>query len=182
MDKLPPLPGAAAGKESGPLEALTPWDLEGVDWDSVGRALREVPASTGLDFMELTLDIEEGLKILGDAEALETTLRNLVENAVLYSDDAPNITVTLKPDGHFAHLVVADRGRGLERKEINKVFDMFYRARRKDENIRGSGLGLFIVQTVVRHHQGKVWLESAGVGQGCAVHILLPLAPPESNP
>jgi len=129
----------------------------------------------------MALNIEEGLKILGETEALETTLRNLVENAVLYSDDAPNITVILKRDGHFAHLVVADCGRGLDRKEVSKVFDMFYRARRKDENIRGSGLGLFIVQTVVRHHQGKVWMESAGIGQGCAVHILLPLAAAESN-
>ncbi|MDO9079209.1 MAG: ATP-binding protein, partial [Desulfuromonadales bacterium] len=92
-----------------------------------------------------------------------------------------DIRISLKWDGHFAHLAVADSGRGLERKEISKVFDMFYRARRKDENIRGNGLGLFIVQTVVRHHQGKAWMESAGVGQGCTVHILLPLAAQESH-
>lgn len=129
----------------------------------------------------MELDIEDGLRILGEAEALETTLRNLVENAVLYSDGSPRITVSLKHDGNSAHLIVSDHGRGLDRREISRVFDMFYRARRKDENIRGSGLGLYIVHTVVRHHHGKVWLESGGIGHGCAVHILLPMASREVN-
>lgn len=125
----------------------------------------------------MALDITPGLKIIGESEALETSLRNLIENAVLYSDDSPKITVSLRREGNFAHLSVADHGRGIDRREVNRVFDMFYRARRKDENIRGSGLGLFIVQTVVRHHHGKAWIESGGIGHGCTVHLLLPLDP-----
>jgi hypothetical protein len=69
MDKLPPLPGqekVTGESVAGP--ALTPWDLEGVDWDSVARALREIPVSTGLDFMELTLDTEDWYRV-GDAMA-----------------------------------------------------------------------------------------------------------------
>lgn len=123
----------------------------------------------------MSLDIEEGLMILGEAEAIETALRNLIENAVLYSDDSPRISVTLRREGLDAHLIVADHGRGIDKKDIKRVFGMFYRARRKNENIRGSGLGLFIVQTVVRQHHGTVWMESAGLGTGCAVHIRIPL-------
>jgi signal transduction histidine kinase len=51
---------------------------------------------------------------------------------------------------------------------------MFYRVR-EGETIRGSGLGLFIVRTIVRLHRGKVWVESGGLGQGTSIHIRLPL-------
>lgn len=63
MDKLPPLPGQESAGRTNTAEALSPWDLEGVDWDSVGRALREVPVSTGIDFMELTLDTEDWYRV-----------------------------------------------------------------------------------------------------------------------
>jgi hypothetical protein len=69
MDTLPPLPGqekVTGEAVAGP--ALTPWDLEGVDWDSVARALREIPVSTGLDFMQLTLDTQDWYRV-GDAMA-----------------------------------------------------------------------------------------------------------------
>jgi signal transduction histidine kinase len=124
----------------------------------------------------MELEIEPGLRGRFDAEALETVFRNLLENALLYAAGAPQIRVCLHRQGNRAHLVFADRGRGIERKELGKVFRMFYRVRHHGETIRGSGLGLFIVQTVVRLHGGKVWVESAGLGQGTTFHILLPLA------
>src|SRR5512133_1264842 len=124
---------------------------------------------------KMSLSIEEDLYVQGEADSLETVLRNLIENAVLYSDGAPVIDVTLKRDGYFAQLSVSDQGRGIERKDLKRVFGMFYRARRKHENIRGSGLGLYIVQTIVRLHGGTVWIESAGAKQGSTVHIRLPL-------
>lgn len=123
----------------------------------------------------MELEIAEGLHALIDAEALETVFRNLLENAVLYSDGPPHLRVQLRREGRFALISVADQGRGIERREQKKVFAMFYRARRKGENIRGSGLGLFIVQAVVRMHHGKSWLVSAGAGHGTTVYIRLPL-------
>ena len=124
----------------------------------------------------LELDVEPNLMVRMDAEALETVLRNLLENAVLYSDDTPHIRVTLSREGRLAHLRVADSGRGIDPRYRKKVFRMFYRVRRgSGRTIPGTGLGLFIVQTVVRLHKGKVWVESDGVGHGTTVHIQLPL-------
>ena len=123
----------------------------------------------------MELEIEDGLRALIDSEALETVFRNLVENAVLYSDGPPQLRIHLRRSGRHALLSVADAGRGILRHEQKKVFTMFYRARRKGENIRGSGLGLFIVRAVVRMHGGKSWLESPGPGQGTTVYIRLPL-------
>jgi signal transduction histidine kinase len=124
---------------------------------------------------KMELDIDPDLCARIDAEAIETVLRNLLENALLYSAGPPSIRVLLKREGERAHLTFADRGKGIERKEQKKVFQMFYRVRHTGETIRGSGLGLFIVRAIVRLHRGKVWLESEGRDKGTTFHILLPL-------
>jgi len=129
--------------------------------------------------MELAL--EPGLHARIDAEALETVLRNLLENALLYSSGTPQITVNLRREEQDAHLTITDCGRGLDKREQKRVFQMFYRVRQTGETIRGSGLGLFIVRAVVRLHKGKVWAESGGVGQGTTFHILLPLCEMEDR-
>jgi signal transduction histidine kinase len=127
---------------------------------------------------QLNWTIEAGLTAKFDVEMLETALRNLLENAILYTDGPAKITVSLKRENKMAHLSVADQGRGIDANYHKKVFRMFYRIRRGDRTIRGSGLGLFIVRNVVRLHRGKVWLESPGSGRGTTVHLLIPLANP----
>lgn len=126
----------------------------------------------------MELSVEPDLYASFDPDMMETVLRNLLENAILYSDGAPRITVRLQSRAKYALLVVADRGRGIAREHQRKVFNMFYRVKPQDKkSVRGSGLGLFIVGATVRRFKGKVWLESAGEGQGTAVYIELPLRP-----
>lgn len=120
--------------------------------------------------------IEPGLMVNFDRELIETVLRNLLENAILYADGPPTVMVKLHRDGRLAHLSVADQGRGIDPKYSKKVFKMFYRIRRGDRSVRGSGLGLFIVRNAVRRHGGKVWLKSAGPGFGSTFHLTLPVA------
>ncbi|BCR06106.1 two-component sensor histidine kinase [Desulfuromonas versatilis] len=124
---------------------------------------------------KMTLAVEPDLFARIEAESLETVFRNLLENAILYSVDAPRIRVELARKGRQAHLAFTDNGRGIERRELKKVFQMFYRVRQTRSAVRGSGLGLFIVKAIVKLHRGKVWLESPGEGRGATVHILLPL-------
>lgn len=124
---------------------------------------------------KLTIDITPGIHVAIDQDAMETVLRNLLENAVLYSDKSPEIIVTLTQTDDKCCLDLTDRGRGIETKEQKKIFNMFYRIRRKDENIRGTGLGLFIVQATVMRHHGQVKVESPGQGMGTTFKIFLPL-------
>ena len=124
---------------------------------------------------KLSLNIKPGIYAAIDQEAMETVLRNLLENAVFYSDNSPVITVSLSSDTEKCYLNFADCGRGIELKEQKKIFNMFYRIRRKNENIRGTGLGLFIVNATVRRHHGRVKVESKGTGQGTTFRIILPL-------
>jgi len=129
--------------------------------------------ATGL---RLDLNITPGITVEADTEALETALRNLFENALLYSEGDPYLRIELQRDGRNGHLIVRDRGRGIPRKDLKKIFRLFYRVRREKHKARGTGLGLFIVRNIVKRHRGKIWAESAGPHQGSAFHILLPLA------
>jgi signal transduction histidine kinase len=124
---------------------------------------------------ELSWNIEPDMIVRYEAESLETVLRNLMENALLYVNGPPVVHIELKREGGLAHLIFADQGLGIARKYRKKVFRMFYRVRRSNAARRGSGLGLFIVRSVIRLHGGKVWIESSETGTGTRVHLLLPL-------
>ncbi len=123
----------------------------------------------------LSWEIEPGLIAQFEADALETVIRNLLENAILYADKPPVVTIKLTRDGEMAHLLFSDQGDGIPRKYQKKVFRIFYRIRRSGKTIRGSGLGLFIVRNVIRLHGGKVWIESLKTDRGTTFHLMIPL-------
>ncbi|MGA2152126.1 MAG: HAMP domain-containing sensor histidine kinase [Geobacteraceae bacterium] len=124
----------------------------------------------------ITIEVEEGIKASIDTERMESVLRNLFENACLYSPATPEIRVTLKKFGRHCLLTFQDHGKGIEAKELKKIFRMFYRVRRSGENIRGTGLGLYIVKSVIKDHGGKIRVTSEGTGKGTTFLITLPLA------
>ncbi|HLO25962.1 MAG TPA: HAMP domain-containing sensor histidine kinase [Geobacteraceae bacterium] len=124
----------------------------------------------------LSLDVENGIRAHINVEEMETILRNLFENAVLYSNASPEISVSLSKKGSNTLLTFRDNGRGIESKDLKKVFRMFYRVRTPGENIRGTGLGLHIVKSLIKDHGGQIRVTSEGLGKGCAFHITLPLA------
>ncbi|HEX8960001.1 MAG TPA: HAMP domain-containing sensor histidine kinase [Geobacteraceae bacterium] len=124
----------------------------------------------------LTVQVEKGIRAAVDMEGMETVLRNLFENAILYSPASPEITVTLSRRGRNCVLAFRDNGRGIEKKDLKRVFRMFYRVRHPGENIRGTGLGLYIVRSVIREHGGRIAVASEGAGKGCTFTITLPLA------
>jgi signal transduction histidine kinase len=124
----------------------------------------------------ITLDIEGNLAVSFNPEDMETALRNLYENAVLYSPASPEIHVGLSRQGRRCILSFQDKGKGIEPGHLSKVFRMFYRVRGHGENIRGTGLGLYIVKSVITGHGGRIRVTSKGHGRGCTFHISPPLA------
>jgi signal transduction histidine kinase len=123
----------------------------------------------------ITTEVEPEIYAVIDTEGMEMALRNLLENALLYSPVSPEIRVSLKRSGRQCLLAFQDNGKGLKKNELDRIFEMFYRVRTPGENIRGTGLGLYIVKSVVNAHGGKISVESAGPGKGCTFHITLPL-------
>lgn len=125
----------------------------------------------------LTWQVEPDLCVEIDPESMEMALRNLFENAVLYSIASPEIEVTLHREGNrLCCLAFRDQGRGMKKDDLRKVFKMFYRIRTDNENIRGTGLGLYIVKSIIERHRGSISASSPGPGQGTAFQVILPLA------
>jgi len=123
----------------------------------------------------LETSLEPGLRAAVEPDELGTVLRNLLENAVLYSPGVPELELRLKRNGRWAALALKDHGRGLEHDQLRKIFRRFYRVELPDERIRGTGLGLYIVQSVIEGCGGTVQAESAGPGTGCTFTLQLPL-------
>jgi signal transduction histidine kinase len=121
----------------------------------------------------ISLEAEPGIKLFVDPEEMGMVLRNLFENAVLYSPGSPDISVSLRREGSQIRLSIQDKGRGLDKKELKKIFAIFYRVNQVGENVRGTGLGLYIVETIIRGYGGTVLVESPGLGRGCTFTINL---------
>ena len=135
------------------------------------RKLRKLPEGGSL-----TWQIEPNIRVELDQEGMDMALRNLFENAILYSLASPEIEVTLTREGKRCLLTFRDQGRGMDKGDTKKVFRMFYRVRTTGENIRGTGLGLYIVQSIIERHGGRIQATSPGAGKGTTFHIALPLA------
>ncbi len=116
------------------------------------------------------------LKAMVDPEEMSMVVRNLFENAVLYSPQSPELSVRLVKTGTWLQLSVQDHGRGLDWKELKKVFERFYRAQPPGDNVRGTGLGLYIVESVIKGYGGTVGVTSDGPGKGCTFTVKFPAA------
>ena len=117
--------------------------------------------------IELAWSCDEGLAVLGDEDLLVTALRNLVENAVAYSPEKTRVMVSANRDGASAALVsVADQGIGIPERDLERIFERFYRVDpARSRATGGTGLGLAIVKHVVAAHSGKITVWSReGVG------------------
>ncbi len=117
-----------------------------------------------------------GVVVTGDAEELRTAVSNLLDNAVKYSVSNVDVSVELEvPDERDVVLRVRDRGVGIPRGELKRIFKRFYRVPMRSLNqVKGTGLGLFIVRSIARKHGGKVFAESEGEGRGTTVTLRLP--------
>ncbi|MBN2644387.1 MAG: HAMP domain-containing histidine kinase [Desulfuromonadaceae bacterium] len=123
----------------------------------------------------LTTEIEPQVQVDLEPETFGIILRNLLENALLYSESPAQIALRLTTSPGHAVLTVADRGHGIPAAEQKKIFRMFYRRAQEDSRVKGFGLGLFIVRALVKRHKGRITLESAGHNQGSTFTIRLPL-------
>jgi signal transduction histidine kinase len=120
-------------------------------------------------------------RLLGDEEELKAAVSNLVDNAVKYSGAEVRVAVELEqPEAAQARLRVHDQGVGIAAGELKRIFRRFYRSPGAIAvRVKGTGLGLFIVRSVIKRHGGKVFAESEGPGRGSTFTVQLPLLPPQ---
>jgi len=123
--------------------------------------------------LNLTLDLDEKLKpMLGDSNQMQRALGNLVGNAIKFTPPGGSITVTSRMVKNDISIKVTDTGSGIPTEELSGLFSEFKRLK-GTANIEGTGLGLFIVKTIVEAHNGTVAVESKE-GVGTTFTMLLP--------
>jgi len=114
--------------------------------------------------------------VLADSEELRTAVSNVLDNAVKYSNGRVDVSVKVEtPDEKHVTLRVKDQGVGIASRDLKRIFRRFYRVpNRLLSNVKGTGLGLFIVRAIARKHGGRVFAESEGEGRGTTVVLELP--------
>ena len=116
-----------------------------------------------------------GTLVLGNPDELRTAVSNLIDNAIKYSGNKVAVGVRLEAWDKNLVLQVRDQGVGIPEKELKRIFRRFYRvSNRSLTHVKGTGLGLFIVRSIVHKHGGKVYAQSLGEGQGTTVTLELP--------
>ena len=118
----------------------------------------------------------ENPAVYGDQHLLTTAVRNLVENAINYSDPGTRVTVTVQADADLVSILVKDQGSGIPAADLDRIFERFYRVdAARSRRTGGTGLGLAIVKHICANHGGEVsvWSEE---GQGSTFTIRIPAA------
>jgi two-component system sensor histidine kinase SenX3 len=156
-------------------------DLSSLVTESLDLArTRHHLAAETLTYVERFQDNSPRL-VLGDENELRAVVSNLVDNAIKYSGPQVRVAVELEQtDAAMITLRVRDQGIGISPSEHKRIFKRFYRIPgAMATRIKGTGLGLFIVRSVVARHGGKVYAESGGPGHGSTFIVQLPLVAPQ---
>ncbi|WP_090606328.1 sensor histidine kinase [Parapedobacter koreensis] len=123
--------------------------------------------------VHMQLDAEHAI-VVGDELHLSNVLFNLIDNAIKYSPENPAITIKTKNANGHIHITVADKGIGMNRDQLSKIFDQFYRIPTGNRHdVKGFGLGLSYVSDIVKRFGGKVQVKSEK-DKGTAFEIMLP--------
>jgi two-component system, OmpR family, sensor histidine kinase SenX3 len=127
--------------------------------------------------IEVTFTGRRGLTVYGNENQLVTAVVNLVENAIAYSPESTEVRVSVTRDQDAISIAVLDQGIGIEPRDLDRIFERFYRAdRARSRATGGTGLGLAIVKHIATNHGGRVDVTST-VGVGSTFTLRLPARP-----
>ncbi len=154
--------GLETTRESSPISVLARYAVEG---------LRASAETRGL---VLEVELPEDLPLVsGDPIRLRQMIGNLLDNAIKYTPKGGTVGIRVAVEGDQIILKVFDTGPGIPPADQPYLFDKFFRASNVADRTPGTGLGLSIVKSIVDHHDGRIWVESA-LGKGTTFTVVLP--------
>ena len=126
--------------------------------------------------MTLEIQTEDERPVRGSQRDLALLARNLIDNAIRYSHEGDRVAVQIDVEGDEVVLRVSDTGIGIPSRDLDRIFERFYRVdRARSRETGGTGLGLAIVKHVVENHGGEIEVESE-LGRGTLFRISFPAA------
>ena len=169
------LKAGIAGQRAGFLHR-GPVDILGLAQETAETARRRHHLSEDAIAVRAATTGASELLVDGDADELRTAISNLLDNAVKYSRDQIQVVVEVAaPAPDTVWVRVKDRGVGIPSPQLKRIFNRFYRFQTHGlKKVKGTGLGLFIVRSIVKQHGGRVFAQSEGVGKGATFTIELP--------
>jgi two-component system, OmpR family, sensor histidine kinase SenX3 len=172
---------AGAASHRGGLAHPAPVELVELAQDCLETARARhhtIPAA----FHFLAPDPGGAIFVIGDADELRTALLNLLDNAVKYSPGGADVTLEVQaPSTDRVWLRVRDRGLGIPRSQLKRIFNRFHRFQARGFKVKGTGLGLYIVRSIARQHGGRVFAQSEGEGLGATFTMELPRHTPTAE-
>lgn len=159
--------------ESGELPRREPVPVNLVVAEAIER-IRPAAEQAGIDIV--VHEPNRRLSVFGDRRQVVSAIYNLLDNAVKYSDGGSAVEVFATTDGRQVDIAVRDRGIGIPARDLERVFERFYRVdQARSRQTGGTGLGLAIVRHVMQNHDGAVRVESRP-GEGSTFTLCLPTA------
>jgi two-component system sensor histidine kinase SenX3 len=126
--------------------------------------------------IRITMGVLPDVPLAGDRELMEYAMYNLLTNAIKYSPAATEVAVFGHSEGNRVHISVQDQGMGMDRTEVRRIFQKFYRTKKAEQSGEaGTGIGLAIVEQIVARHGGGITVESQP-GKGSCFTLVLPHA------
>ncbi|OHB61158.1 MAG: hypothetical protein A2167_04805 [Planctomycetes bacterium RBG_13_46_10] len=125
--------------------------------------------------IHLKTDIGDELgQLQGDEGKIQSMIMNLVNNAIKFTQENGEVSISVRREGNELVIIVGDNGMGIPKEALPRIFDRFYRVIQSGKGIPGTGLGLAIVKDIVNMHAGRIEVQSE-IGQGTTFTVFLPL-------
>jgi signal transduction histidine kinase len=144
--------------------------------ETIKRIILESAEQFQLKSDVLKFSGDAGCDMLLDRNSIKTVFDNLVDNSIKYSINPLQITIKFKRNAKKAEIEFSDNGIGIPNDQIKKIFQKFHRIYDIDiPNVKGTGLGLYVVREIIKNHKGKISALSEGKGKGSKFKIELPI-------
>lgn len=118
--------------------------------------------------------VAEDTLVIADAEQMKRVINNIISNSIKYMDKKQGIiSIRILDEEEFIHIELEDNGKGIEQKDLPKIFERFYRTdESRNSSQGGNGIGLSIARKIIEEHGGRIWATSK-IGMGTTIHISL---------
>jgi len=154
----------------------TKFSIEKIDLkDEIHRIIQNKNNLFETKNLEIINNVIKQIYVKADRLRLEELFSNLLENSVKYSKEKGSIILDANEDNGFVKMSIKDNGVGMTKNQLKHAFEEFYKADSSRHDFESSGLGLSICKKIIERHNGKIWMESEGLGKGLTVFFTLPL-------